>query len=163
MTDGMLGIVPHKTSNKDFLKKGTIPTQDFSVSEGQTSLAWIICSAILLAFTLLITYVIHPQWEKCGVAEWVGYLIDSLIGLSVLLLCIFVLVPLFNGIFADETAAKAGDVDPNATPSGEGNAQKIAVFTGVLAGVAYVARRKPKKTKKAKKAQPTSEELLTKI
>jgi len=27
MTDGMLGIVPHKTSNKDFIKKGIKPTQ----------------------------------------------------------------------------------------------------------------------------------------
>jgi len=33
MTDGMLGIVPHKTSNKGFVKKGIIPTQVFKADE----------------------------------------------------------------------------------------------------------------------------------
>ena len=81
------------------------------------------------------------------------------------LICIFVLLPILNGVFADETAAKAGDVDPNATPSGEGNA-KIAVFAGAMAGVFYAfnyGKKSVKKTKKSRKAEPTKEELLNKL
>jgi len=116
--------------------------------------------------TLLTSYVIHPEFVKCGVSETVAYILDALIGATVLVLCIFVLMPILNDTFAEGTAKKAGDVDPNSIPSGEAN-QKIAIFTAGMFAVAYMAKRnKVFKVKKAKKAQAvelSNEELLTKI
>lgn len=33
MTDGMLGMVPHKTSGKDFIRKGVKPSEPLAASE----------------------------------------------------------------------------------------------------------------------------------
>jgi hypothetical protein len=71
--------------------------------------------------TLLTSYVIHPEFIKCGVSSTVAYILDALIGGAVLVLCIFVLMPILNDAFAEGTAKKAGDVDPNSIPSGEAN------------------------------------------
>jgi hypothetical protein len=91
--------------------------------------------------TLLVSYVIHPELIKCGVSSTVAYIIDALIGIAVLCLLIFVLMPVLNDVFADDTAKKAGDVDPNSAPSGEGNQQKVAVFAAALFGAGYMAKR----------------------
>jgi hypothetical protein len=61
---------------------------------------------------MLTTYVIHPELVKCGVAEWVAYLIDGLIGIAVLMLLIFLLMPVLNEAFGEDTSMEAGGLAP---------------------------------------------------
>jgi len=169
MNDGMLGIVPHKTSNKDFLKKGIVPTQQFRAEEDQNSITWVLISAIALTMTMITSLVIHPELIKCGLEVWVVVLIDALIGAAVMLVLIFVVSPELNKAFAEETTVK--DVDPNSTPSGNSESSKVAIFAAAMAGVGYMARRnsKPVKSTKAQRKtkkieiEPSHEELLSKI
>ena len=76
-------------------------------------------------------------------------------------------MPVLNDVFADDTAKKAGDVDPNSAPSGEGNQQKVAVFAAALFGAGYMAKRNKffsvKKAKKSQAVELSNEELLSKI
>jgi len=115
MTDGMLGIVPHKTSNKDFIKKGIKPSAQFQAEEQQDMLTWVIISSIALAMTMITSLVIHPALVDAGLEAWVVVLIDSLIGAAVMLVLTFLVAPALNEAFAGETAVK--EVDPASDPA----------------------------------------------
>ena len=144
MTDGMLGIVPHKTSNKGFVKKGIIPTQVFKADEEESSIAWTILSAVALGMTLVIVLAIHPALEETDLDTWVIYLIEALIGVAFIFVLIYFISPWLNETFAEDTAVD--DVDPNSTPSGqESNSNKIAIFAAAIAGTVYMAKRSPTK------------------
>ena len=143
MTDGMLGIVPHKTSNKGFVKKGIIPTQAFKADEEESSIAWTILSAVALGMTLVIVLAIHPALEETDLDDWVIYLIEALIGVAFIFVLIYFISPWLNEAFAEETAVD--DVDPNSTPSGQESNSKIAIFAAAIAGTVYMAKRGPTK------------------
>jgi hypothetical protein len=95
---------------------------------------------------MLTTYVIHPELLKCGVAEWIAYLIDGLIGVGVLMILIFFVMPLLNEALGDETSMDSGDLDPGAETNGRGGINKnnnsaMVVFSATMAGVGYLAKR----------------------
>lgn len=174
MTDGMLGIVPHKTSSKDFIKKGTIPTATFKAVEEQNMITWVIISSLSLGVTLLISLVVHPALVNAGLDTSIIVLIEGAIGIGCISLLTFVVAPWLNEVFAPNTSVK--EVDPNAAPSGGQAPNEIAkpadaksamaIFGGgmVLAS-AFIARRKAAAPKKAEVAieEPAHEELLSKI
>jgi len=113
--------------------------------------------------TLVTTLVIHPALVEAGLETWVIVLIEALIGATVMIVLIFVVSPWLNEVFAEDSSVK--EVDPNSTPSGNSNTSKIAIFSAI-AGTVYMARRKPAKVVPAKKAvvaEPTHEDLLSKI
>lgn len=189
MKDGELGVIPHATSQKDFVTKGDVSKWEdwpiFEVEEPQSMWTWIIISGTTTSWALVMSLAIHPillkeQWDYGAILA-----LEQLSTAGFGALTYFLIVPELNKVFLGDGM---GVVDPGAVESaprgeeeeveeGEGDDGKtpkeslIAVFGGLFA-TTYAAKhivkrlrasREQKKSELALKEEGTDAELLSKL